>query len=68
MPVVEIHRTKLAAQSGQFDAIVVTGLIVDHGVYRHEFVAQSVMDSIMGNRRDRSAGDLRDLDRSGLYE
>jgi 6,7-dimethyl-8-ribityllumazine synthase len=40
--------TKLAAQSGQFDAIVVTGLIVDHGVYRHEFVAQSVMDSIMG--------------------
>lgn len=39
--------TKLAAQSGQFDAIVVTGLIVDHGVYRHEFVAQSVMDSIM---------------------
>ena len=40
--------TKLAAQSRQYDAIVVTGLIVDHGVYRHEFVAQSVMDSIMG--------------------
>ncbi len=40
--------TKLAAASGQFDAIAVAGLIVDHGVYRHEFVAQSVMDSIMG--------------------
>ncbi len=38
---------KLAAQSGRFDAVVVAGLIVDHGVYRHEFVAQSVMDSIM---------------------
>lgn len=39
--------TKLAAQSGRYDAVVVAGLIVDHGVYRHEFVAQSVMDSIM---------------------
>lgn len=38
---------KLAAQSNRFDAIVVAGLIVDHGVYRHEFVAQSVMDSLM---------------------
>lgn len=43
--------TKLCAAddtpNGPYDAIVVTGLIVDHGVYRHEFVAQSVMDLIM---------------------
>jgi 6,7-dimethyl-8-ribityllumazine synthase len=39
--------TKLAAQTARFDAVVVAGLIVDHGVYRHEFVAQSVMDQIM---------------------
>ena len=39
--------TKLLANQGRYDAIAVSGLIVDHGVYRHEFVAQSVMDSIM---------------------
>jgi 6,7-dimethyl-8-ribityllumazine synthase len=39
---------KLIAKQGRHDAIVVSGLIVDHGVYRHEFVAQSVMDSLMG--------------------
>ena len=38
---------KLCAKRNYYDAIVVAGLIVDHGVYRHEFVAQSVMDSIM---------------------
>lgn len=51
--VVEIPlMTKLLANQGQYDAIVVSGLIVDHGVYRHEFVAQSVMDSIMGVQMD----------------
>ncbi|HIG44298.1 MAG TPA: 6,7-dimethyl-8-ribityllumazine synthase [Gammaproteobacteria bacterium] len=39
---------KLSAKKQCFDAIVVCGLIVDHGVYRHEFVAQAVMDSTMG--------------------
>lgn len=39
---------KLIAKQQKVDAIVVAGLIVDHGVYRHEFVAQSVMDSLMG--------------------
>ena len=38
---------KLNARRKQYDAIVVAGLIVDHGVYRHEFVAQCVMNSIM---------------------
>ena len=47
--VVEIPlMTKMCAKKSTYDAIVVSGLVVDHGVYRHEFVAQSVMDSIMG--------------------
>ena len=36
------------AQSSAYDIIVVCGLIADHGIYRHEFVAQSVLDAIMG--------------------
>lgn len=35
------------ATTGAFDAIVVAGLVADHGIYRHEFVAQSVLDAIM---------------------
>jgi 6,7-dimethyl-8-ribityllumazine synthase len=35
------------AESPKYDIIVVCGLIVDHGIYRHEFVAQSVLDSTM---------------------
>ena len=35
-----------------YAAIVVAGLIVDHGVYRHEFVAQTVMDAIMKVQMD----------------
>ncbi|MCB1691263.1 MAG: 6,7-dimethyl-8-ribityllumazine synthase [Pseudomonadales bacterium] len=38
---------RLCADRQQYDAIVVSGLVVDHGVYRHEFVAQSVLDAIM---------------------
>jgi 6,7-dimethyl-8-ribityllumazine synthase len=38
---------KKLIETGRFDVIVTTGLIVDHGVYRHDFVARSVMDSIM---------------------
>ena len=29
------------------DLIIVVGLVADHGVYRHDFVAASVMDSVM---------------------
>ena len=36
------------ANSCAYDIIVVCGLVVDHGIYRHEFVAQSVLDTIMG--------------------
>ena len=38
---------KLCAKKRCFNVIVVAGLIVDHGIYRHEFVAQAVMNSTM---------------------
>ena len=38
---------KKLAQSGQFDAIVCAGLVVDGGIYRHEFVASAVIDGLM---------------------
>jgi len=37
---------KLAA-SNKYDAVVATGLIVDGGIYRHDFVARSVIDGMM---------------------
>ncbi|MGF6771819.1 6,7-dimethyl-8-ribityllumazine synthase [Paraburkholderia sp. GAS199] len=38
---------KLLAKSGQYDAIVAAGLVVDGGIYRHEFVANAVIDGLM---------------------
>lgn len=35
------------ARSGQFDAIVACALVVDGGIYRHEFVAGTVVDALM---------------------
>lgn len=35
------------ARSGAFDAIVACGLVVDGGIYRHDFVAQAVIDGLM---------------------
>jgi 6,7-dimethyl-8-ribityllumazine synthase len=40
------------AQSGKYDIIVVCGLIVDHGIYRHEFVAQAVLEASMKVQMD----------------
>ena len=34
------------------DILVVTGLIADHGVYRHDFVAATVMDATMKLQMD----------------
>lgn len=39
--------TKKLINTGRYGIVVVTGLIVDHGVYRHDFVARSVMDATM---------------------
>jgi len=35
------------AKSGTYDLIMATGLIVDGGIYRHDFVAASVLDGMM---------------------
>lgn len=35
------------ARSGQFDAIVACALVVNGGIYRHEFVASAVIDGLM---------------------
>lgn len=40
-------QAQLRAKTGLYDAIVVAGFVIDGGIYRHEFVAQAVLDSIM---------------------
>lgn len=35
------------AFSGKFDAIVAAALVVDSGIYRHDFVAQAVVTGLM---------------------
>ena len=40
-------QTKLLAKTGQYDVIVAAGLIVDGGIYRHDFVASTVLDAMM---------------------
>lgn len=35
------------ARSGRYDAIVAAGLVVDGGIYRHEFVASAVINALM---------------------
>jgi 6,7-dimethyl-8-ribityllumazine synthase len=38
---------KLLAKSGRYAAIVAAGFVVDGGIYRHEFVASTVIDALM---------------------
>ncbi|AIS16080.1 6,7-dimethyl-8-ribityllumazine synthase [Pseudomonas rhizosphaerae] len=38
---------KLLAKSGRYAAVVGAALVVDGGIYRHEFVAQSVVSALM---------------------
>ncbi|MEM7358097.1 MAG: 6,7-dimethyl-8-ribityllumazine synthase [Pseudomonadota bacterium] len=40
-------QSKLLAQSGNYALIVAAGLIVDGGIYRHDFVASTVLDAMM---------------------
>jgi 6,7-dimethyl-8-ribityllumazine synthase len=40
-------RAKLLAKSGEYAAIVAAGFVVDGGIYRHEFVASTVIDALM---------------------
>ena len=38
---------KLLAKTGRYAAVVGAALVVDGGIYRHEFVAQSVVSALM---------------------
>ncbi|OUS39342.1 riboflavin synthase subunit beta ['Osedax' symbiont bacterium Rs2_46_30_T18] len=38
---------KLLAKSGQYAAIACSALVVDGGIYRHDFVAQTVCNALM---------------------
>ena len=35
------------AETGTYDAVVAAGLVVDGGIYRHEFVAEAVIGGLM---------------------
>lgn len=39
-------------RSGKYDAIVCAALVVDGGIYRHDFVAQAVIDGLMRAQLD----------------
>jgi 6,7-dimethyl-8-ribityllumazine synthase len=43
---IPLHAQRLA-RSGRYDAIIACGLVVDGGIYRHEFVAGAVIDALM---------------------
>ncbi len=43
---IPLHAMRLA-ESGIYDAIVAAGLVVDGGIYRHEFVADAVIGGLM---------------------
>lgn len=38
---------KKLARTGRYDAIVACGLVVNGGIYRHEFVASAVIEALM---------------------
>jgi 6,7-dimethyl-8-ribityllumazine synthase len=40
-------RAKVLAKTGQYGAIVAAALVVDGGIYRHEFVSSAVIDALM---------------------
>jgi 6,7-dimethyl-8-ribityllumazine synthase len=42
------------ARTGKYDAIIAFGLIVDGGIYRHEFVADAVISGMMRVQLDTS--------------
>lgn len=43
---IPLHARRLAA-SGRFAAVAAIGLVVDGGIYRHDFVASAVIDALM---------------------
>ena len=43
---IPLHAKRLA-ESGKYRAVVAAGLVVDGGIYRHDFVAEAVIDGLM---------------------
>ena len=43
---IPLHAKRLAA-TGRYDAIAASALVVDGGIYRHDFVAGAVVDALM---------------------
>jgi 6,7-dimethyl-8-ribityllumazine synthase len=43
---IPLHAQRLA-RSGGVDAVIACGLVVDGGIYRHDFVASAVIDGLM---------------------
>jgi len=43
---IPLHAKRLAG-TGRYAAVVVAGLVVDGGIYRHEFVAEAVIHGLM---------------------
>lgn len=43
---IPLHAQRLA-RTGHYSAIVAAGLVVDGGIYRHDFVATAVIDGLM---------------------
>ena len=48
-------QAKLLARTGRYAAIVAAGLVVDGGIYRHDFVAHAVIDGLMRVQLDTEA-------------
>lgn len=40
-------KAQFLANTGEYAAIIAAGLVVDGGIYRHEFVANAVVDGLM---------------------
>lgn len=40
-------QAKLLAKTGRYNAIVGAGFVIDGGIYRHDFVAQAVIEGMM---------------------
>jgi 6,7-dimethyl-8-ribityllumazine synthase len=43
---IPLHAQRLA-ESGRYDALIACALVVNGGIYRHEFVASAVIDGLM---------------------
>ena len=50
---IPLHAQRLAS-SGQYAAIVGAGLVIDGGIYRHDFVAEAVINGLMRVQLDQS--------------